>query len=100
MYKLSISEQATVIRALVEGNSINSTYRMFGVGKPMILRLIKSFGEVCQEFHDERVCNLETKRVELDELWAFVHCKQRNIPDHLQGVDGIGEYVDLDLHRQ
>lgn len=91
MNKLSISERATVIRALVEGNSINSTCRMFGVGKPTILRLIKSFGEACQKFHDEKVCNLETKRVELDELWAFVHCKQRNIPDHLKSVNGIGD---------
>jgi IS1 family transposase len=91
MNKLGISERAQVIRALVEGNSINATCRMYGVGKPTILRLIKSLGQACQKFHDERVCGLQTKRLQLDEIWAFVHCKEKNIRAELRGVDGIGD---------
>jgi IS1 family transposase len=91
MNKLSITERARIIRALVEGTSINATCRMFGCGKPTVLRLIKSFGEACQKFHDEQVKGLTSRRIQMDELWAFVHCKQKNIRPELSGVDGIGD---------
>jgi IS1 family transposase len=91
MNKLSTSERATVIGALVEGNSIASIVRMTGVAKTTILRLIVSFAEACQAFHDERVVNLKSKRIECDELWAFCHCKKRNIPEHRKGEAGIGD---------
>lgn len=90
MNKLSTVERGQIIRALVEGNSINATCRMFGVGKPTILRLIKSFGEACQKFHDEKVRNLTPKRLQMDELWAFVHCKEKNVRPALRGT-GVGD---------
>jgi IS1 family transposase len=91
MNKLSIQERARIIHALVEGNSINATCRMFGCGKPTILRLLKSFGEACQKFHDEKVTGLTSRRIQMDELWAFVHCKQKNIRPELRGTRGIGD---------
>jgi IS1 family transposase len=91
MNKLSVKERATIIRALMEGTSINATCRMFGCGKPTVLRLLRSFGDACQRFHDEKVCNLPTRRVQMDELWAFVHCKQINIRPELRGTPGIGD---------
>jgi len=77
--------------ALIEGNSIASTVRMTGIAKTTILRLIKSLGEACQQFHDEKVCNLNSKRLQFDELWAFVHCKEKNIRPEIRGTPGIGD---------
>lgn len=91
MNKLSNAEQVQVITALVEGNSINSTVRMTGIGKPTILRLIRKLGTACQKFHDDRVRGLTTRKIQCDELWAFCHCKAKNVRQELQGVFGIGD---------
>jgi IS1 family transposase len=78
MNKLSVKEQATVIRGLVEGNSIASLVRMTGIAKTTILRLIVSFGQRCWDFHCDRVHGLNTQRVQMDEVWAFVGAKAQN----------------------
>jgi IS1 family transposase len=78
MNKLSNSEQATVIRALVEGNSIASTVRMTGIAKTTILRLMVAFSDACQKFHDEQVKGLTSKRIQMDEVWAFIGAKEKN----------------------
>lgn len=71
MKQLSTATRATVIGALCEGNSINSTVRMLGVSKPTILKLLADLGKACQPFHDERVRGLACNRLECDEIWAF-----------------------------
>jgi len=78
MNKMSIEGRARIIRGLVEGNSIASLVRMNGVAKTTILRLIRDFADVCQKFHDAKVRNLNTKRIQMDEVWAFVGAKERN----------------------
>lgn len=91
MNKLTNDDRSRVIGALVEGNSISSTVRMTGVAKTTILRLIVQLSDACEKFHDETVRNLKTERVECDEVWAFCHCKQRNIRPELKGKGGIGD---------
>jgi transposase-like protein len=58
--------------------SVSSMMRMTGVAKTTILRLVVQFGEVCQKFHDERVKELKTRRIQMDEVWAFVGSKEKN----------------------
>jgi hypothetical protein len=78
MNKLSNQNRIRVISALVEGNSISSTVRMTGIAKTTILRLIVQLGEACQTLHDERVKGLKSRRIQMDEIWAFVGAKQAN----------------------
>ena len=90
MYKLSTIERAQILSALVEGNSIASTCRMFGGNKITVLRLLADAGTLAHRYHDENVRNLPTRRVQMDEIWSFVHCKQRNIsPENT--VNGAGD---------
>lgn len=91
MNRLSTSERVQVVAALVEGNSINSTVRMTGVSKPTILKLLANLGEACQRFHDERVRGLTCKRLECDEIWAFIHAKAKNVPEAKRGQPGYGD---------
>ena len=90
MNQLSVEKQAQVVRCLAEGNSINATARMTGVGYVTILRLIARVGAACQQFHDAQVRNLGATRIQCDEVWSFVGMKQRNVPPELQGVIGVG----------
>jgi IS1 family transposase len=78
MNKMSNERRAQIIRGLVEGNSIASLVRMTGVAKTTILRLVVEFGEACEKFHDERVVKLNTRRLQCDEVWAFVGAKEKN----------------------
>src|SRR3954447_1532861 len=91
MRKLSTEARANILTALVEGNSIASTCRMFGANKVTVLRLLADAGTLAQQYHDLTVTGLKTKRVQCDEIWAFCHCKKANIPEHLDGVPGIGD---------
>jgi hypothetical protein len=90
MNRLSTAERVQVIGALVEGNSINSTVRMTGISKPTILKLLADLGKACQRFHDERVRGLTCKRLECDEIWAFVHAKEKDVPKEKKGTPGLG----------
>jgi IS1 family transposase len=79
MNQLSTSKRTQIIAALVEGNSINATCRMLGVGKHTILRLLRDAGCACAAYHNENVRNLRVRRVQADKIWAFVYGKDKNL---------------------
>jgi RHS repeat-associated protein len=79
MNKMSIERRAAVLSSLVEGNSIASTCRMFGVNKVTVLRLLSDAGQMALDFHDLTVRNLATKRVQVDEIWSFCYCKNSHV---------------------
>ncbi len=79
MNQLKTAKRCQIISALVEGNSINATCRMLGVGKHTVLRLLEDAGCACAEYHDAMVRGLEVKRVQCDEIWAFVLGKDKNL---------------------
>ena len=90
MNRLSREKQIEVLNALVEGNSIRATVRMTGVAKNTISKLLLEIGEVCQNYHDEHVQNLNSKRIQCDEIWNFVYAKEKNLPADLQGHESYG----------
>src|SRR5216683_2657662 len=79
MNRLSTAKRIQVIAALVEGNSINATCRMLGVGKHTVLRLLEDAGCACASYHDVLVRDLHVNRVQCDEIWAFVYGKDQNL---------------------
>ena len=90
MNRLSIAKRAQILTCLVEGNSIRATTRLTDVCKDTILKLLCDVGRGCVKFHDEVARSLSCKRLELDEIWAFCHTKDRHIRLELQGTAGIG----------
>ena len=90
MNKLSTDDRARVLKALMEGNSINSTVRMTGVAHTTILRLLREVGEACLRFHDAQVRNLATEYVQCDEVWSFCYAKEKNVPVEKKGRPGYG----------
>jgi len=85
MNKLTDSRRAAIIRALVEGNSIRATARLTDSAKATVLKLVVEVGEFCSVYQDHVLRNLNTKRVEADELWAYVGAKQKNATNESQG---------------
>jgi hypothetical protein len=79
MNRLATNRRASVVAALVEGNSVNATCRMTGVAKHTILKLLKDIGCACAAYHDAHVRNLRVRRVQADEVWSFVYGKDKNL---------------------
>lgn len=79
MNKLKKEKQAQVIAALVEGNSIRSIERMFGVHRDTIMRLSVRIGEACRAMMDDVMRDLSCKRIQMDEIWGFINKKQRHL---------------------
>jgi IS1 family transposase len=78
MNRLAADKRTQVIAALVEGSSINATCRMTGVAKHTVLKLLKDLGCAAASYHDANVRNLRVRRLQCDEIWAFVGAKMKN----------------------
>ena len=87
---LSGQRRVQVVAALVEGVSINSITRMTGVSKHAILNLLEDLGCTCADFHSRMVRNVKVRRVQCDEIWAFVYAKQKNVTEE-QMKKGAGD---------
>jgi IS1 family transposase len=75
------SKQVAVVAALSEGCSLRSTARMTGVDRETVGTIVARVGMGCLELLDETMVDLPCTRLELDELWAFVGKKQRNVKE-------------------
>src|ERR1035437_2313507 len=78
MNRLSTEKRVQVVAALVEGSSINSIVRMTGVAKHTILNLLEDMGCACAAYHHHNVRRLRVRRLQCDEIWAFIGAKQKN----------------------
>ena len=76
---ISTAKKVAVISALVEGCSVRSTVRMTGVSKGAVLRLLVSVGDACAKYQNRVIRNVPAKRVQVDEIWSFVGCKEKNV---------------------
>lgn len=91
MNKLNQAKRAAVVAALVEGNSIRATVRMTGVAKNTVSKLLVDLGRACAKFHSETVVGLRSKRVQCDEIWAFVYAKEKNAPEAMKAAGQAGD---------
>jgi hypothetical protein len=89
MNKLSRTERAKIIAALVEGNSVRATCRMTGAAKGTVLKLLADLGKACARYQDEKLCNLPCKRIQCDEIWVFCYAKEKNVPEEMKGRFGF-----------
>jgi IS1 family transposase len=91
MNKLTKEKQRQVVATLVEGNSIRATCRMTGVAKNTVVKLLVDIGKACSEYQDKALKNLPCKKIQCDEIWAFVYAKEKNVPKDKKGQFGYGD---------
>src|ERR1700692_284279 len=98
MNRLQTSDRTRVIAALVEGTSINATCRMTGVAKHTVLKLLRDMGCACAAYHDSKVRKLTVRRIQCDEIWAFVYAKQKNVTleQMQQGAGDVWTWTAID----
>ncbi len=91
MNKLGRKEQAQIIRALVEGNSIRGTVRITGFAKNTITKLLVAVGGACDDYQDGVFRNLSCKVLQADEIWSYCYAREKNVPSEKRGEFGYGD---------
>jgi IS1 family transposase len=80
MNKLDREGRSRILHLLCEGNSIRAVTRLTGTSKKAVSRLMVDAGQAAAWYQDRVFRNLTCKRVQVDEIWAFVYAKQKNVP--------------------
>ncbi|MGD1073065.1 MAG: DDE-type integrase/transposase/recombinase [Bryobacteraceae bacterium] len=79
MNKLDTAKRSQIVRCLVDGVSIRGTVRITGASKNTIAKLLVELGAACGEYLDRTLVNLNSKRIQCDEIWSFVAAKEKNV---------------------
>lgn len=79
MSRLSAEKRVEVIAHLVEQGGIRATSRLCAVDPKTVMTLLVAIGTGCMRLHDRLVRDLAIWRVEVDELTAPLHTRQKNL---------------------
>lgn len=79
MNRLDRESRIRALTCILEGCSIRATVRMTGVSKKAVMRLMVEAGNVAGKFQDQIFRKLNSRRIQVDELWGFIYCKQKNV---------------------
>ncbi|MBI4246340.1 MAG: DDE-type integrase/transposase/recombinase [Candidatus Rokubacteria bacterium] len=91
MNRLPLERRAQIVGMLAEGNSLRSTSRMTDVSINTVTKLLLDVGATCEQYQDKALRGLKSRRVQCDEIWAFVYAKARNLPEKYAGAFGYGD---------
>jgi IS1 family transposase len=92
MNKLTHDKREQVVNCLLEGCTIRATVRLTGVSKKTVMRALVEVGRVCEDFQSRMFRNLTCKRIQLDEMWSFNYCKEKNVTSAIaEKVPGAGD---------
>jgi IS1 family transposase len=99
---LSREKQLAAINCLVEGSSVRSAERLTGVHRDTIIRLMVRVGDGCQRLMDRELRNLNSRRIEVDEVWGYVAKKQRQVKpsDNAKEVGDYWTFVAMDAESK
>jgi IS1 family transposase len=91
MNKLDRKARSRILHLLCEGNSLRAVTRLTGASKKAVSKLMVDAGEAAAWYQDRVFRNLTCKRIQVDEIWAFVYAKQKNVPLAKKAPEGAGD---------
>lgn len=91
MNKLDREARSRILHLLCEGNSIRAACRLTGASKKAVSKLMVDAGQAAAWYQDRVFRNLTCKRIQVDEIWAFVYAKQKNVPLAKSAPEGAGD---------
>lgn len=81
MRRLPTAKAADVLHHLVHGCSLASTAVLCRVSENTVAKLLLEAGAACTAFHTDAVRGLhKVSHIQIDEIWAFIYCKQGRLP--------------------
>ncbi|MCX6120064.1 MAG: IS1 family transposase [Ignavibacteriales bacterium] len=101
MNTLPLSKKALILSSLVEGLSIRSIERLTNTHRDTIMRLLVEAGTRASDILDSQLVNLESKFIEIDEIWTYVGKKQRHVlPREKDNTELGDQYVFIALDAE
>ena len=91
MNKLSSAKRAEILGLMVEGVSIRAITRITGVSKNTVVKLLEDAGRAFDDYQDRTLRGLTCQRVQVDEIWAFVYAKAKNVGTAKAAPQGAGD---------
>jgi IS1 family transposase len=91
MNKLPLAKRAQILGLLVEGNSLRATSRLADCSINTVTKLLVDVGTACAAYQDKTLRKLPCKRVQCDEIWAFVYAKAKNAPADMRAAGEAGD---------
>lgn len=100
--KLDTEKKTMAVAMLCEGNSIRSIERMTGVHRDTIMRLGVRMGDGCRAIMDEKLRNLDSRLIEVDEVWGFIGMKKKTAErKEIKGTVGdVWTWIALDAETK
>lgn len=95
-YNLPQDKKILVISQLAEGASIRSIERITGIHRDTIMRLGVRVGKACHRIHDEKMQNIQSKEIQIDEVWGFVGKKRKRAKSWEYGTGDAWTFIALD----
>lgn len=100
MNKLPIQKRVQIINLLVEGNSLRATSRIADVSVNTVTKLLIDVGRACQDLHNATVIGVKSERVQCDEIWSFVDCKEKAKEKGVAGEGDVWTWTALDANSK
>lgn len=102
MNRLPLTKRIQILGLLVEGNSLRAASRLADVSINTVTKLLVDLGAACADYHDEHVRDVRVRRLQCDEIWAFVGAKAKNAsPEQkAKGWGDIWTWVGLDAQTK
>ena len=91
MNRLPIEKRIQIVSLLVEGMSMRSISRVADVSINTVTKTLEDVGAACCAFQDKTMRDLPLTNVQVDEIWAFIGAKQKNVPADADPTLGLGD---------
>ncbi len=91
MNKLPTAKRAKILTLLCEGMSMRAIARSEDVSQNTVAKALVDAGKVCAQMHDELVRDVNSRRIQCDEIWAFNYCKEKTVPSAKAAPEGAGD---------
>jgi len=91
MNRTKPEQRGQVLQLLCEGMSIRAIERTTGVTKQTVTCLLNDAGKALGELQDRMFRDLQTRRVQVDEIWSFTYAKQKNVAGAKAAPDWAGD---------
>lgn len=91
MNKLPPEKRAQALQMMAEGISLRAMTRLTGISRTTLIKLLEDAGQAFSEYQDRALMNLNCRRVQVDEAWAFCYAKQKNVAKAKAAPEGAGD---------
>jgi IS1 family transposase len=91
MNKLPHEKRCQALQMMAEGVSLRAITRLTGISRTTLLKLLEDAGQAFSEYQDRALVNLKSRRIQVDEAWAFCYAKQKNVAKAKAAPQGAGD---------